>query len=79
MRHPSCSSCEELQHTSPTQVFWRCRWHCEEPGGEVIRCHVLPRTPACQHHRQVLDVPRRLSELAVYNLTAAPVRLGVAS
>jgi hypothetical protein len=48
----TCRSCDEIQHTSPDQVFWRCRWHCEEPGGEVTRCHVLPGTPACVHHHR---------------------------
>ena len=44
-----CRQCRELQHTSRTQVAWRCRWHSEEPGGDVLRCHVLPESPACVH------------------------------
>lgn len=56
-----CRDCRHLQHTSPTQVFWRCRWHCEEPFGEVVRCHVLPATPACPHFAPRLDHDHGLS------------------
>ena len=50
----NCIHCRYLEHTSPTQIAWRCKWHCEQPGGIVTRCHVLPETPACNHYK-----PRR--------------------
>ena len=51
----NCIHCRHIQHTSPTQVAWRCRWHCEERGGEVLRCHVLPESPACTHFERRPD------------------------
>lgn len=47
----NCAACEYIQHTSPAQIAWRCRWHCESKGGEKWRCHVLPEEPACTHFR----------------------------
>ena len=44
-----CASCRHIEQTSPGQIFWRCRWHCEEPHGDVIRCHVQPWAKACGH------------------------------
>jgi hypothetical protein len=54
-RTPICRNCNHLEQTAPTQVFWRCRWHSECPGGDVIRCHVAPETPACPHYAPKLD------------------------
>lgn len=54
----NCAACEHIQHTSPTQIVWRCKWHCETKGGEKWRCHVLPEEPACTHFkaREVMPV-----------------------
>lgn len=45
-RDEICLTCAELERTSDEQVALRCRWHCGK-GGSIIRCHVLPLTPAC--------------------------------
>lgn len=47
---PRCGSCRHLTRTSPDQVFLRCEWHCAEPGGDLLRCHVQPWAPACTHY-----------------------------
>lgn len=54
----NCAACEHIQHTSPSQIVWRCRWHCENKGGDKWRCHVLPEEPACTHFkaREVMPV-----------------------
>lgn len=71
-----CETCQELTHTSPTQVFWRCRWHCEEPGGSVTRCHVLPHSPACVHYvPRVERVAGELTGPAAF--AASEIRRGV--
>lgn len=45
-----CETCQLLIHTHPEQVFWKCLWHCHKAGGDPLRCHVKPHTPACVHY-----------------------------
>lgn len=49
-RLPCCGTCRYIERTSSTQVFLRCKWHCEHVGGEIRRCHVQPYATACEHY-----------------------------
>lgn len=68
----NCIHCRYLEHTSPTQVAWRCKWHCEQKGGLVWRCHVLPETPACTQFK-----PREVRNGAVDAAAAGAVQAPV--
>lgn len=68
----NCIHCRYLEHTSPTQIAWRCKWHCEQPGGIVTRCHVLPESPACKQFK-----PRTVSHGAIDHTIARAVQAPV--
>ena len=52
----NCYGCDHLQHTSPTQVFWRCSFWCEGTRAKSymgtpasLMCHRQPEAPACAY------------------------------
>lgn len=61
----TCRTCDRLEQTSPTQVFWRCRlwsrhdlrkaiypraWVKDRKTYAALHCHVHPDSPACPNH-----------------------------